>query len=205
MALKSQQIHRITAAITARAAHGTALVALDGRAGAGKTTLAAILAEHLGGPERATVVHGDDYLLPRPLPELLAMDTVAGYAGYFDWPRLRDHVLVPASGRAPADRESRRATAVTIPHGKVVIVEGVLTARPELAAYYDLRVFVDTSADLCLRRLYDRGRTPEREAWITRWRAVEEYYLATTRLHTRVDLTVRDGYRADPTPPLCTT
>ncbi|WP_424889048.1 uridine kinase family protein [Streptomyces sp. XH2] len=205
MAVKPQQIHRIVAAITARAVHDTALVALDGRAGAGKTTLATILAEHLGGPQRATVIHGDDYLLPRSLPERLAMDTVAGYAGYFDWPRLRDHVLMPLSGRPPADRASRPATVGTVPRGKIVIVEGVQTARPELAAYYDLRFFVDTSADLCLRRLHDRGRTPEWEAWITRWRAVEEYYLTTTHLHTRVDLTVHDGYLTDPTPPLRTT
>lgn len=58
-----------------------------------------------------------------------------------------------------------------------VIGEGVLTAWPELAGFYDLIVFVDTPSELCLRRVHARpDRRPHREAWLTRWRAVGEYY-----------------------------
>ncbi len=189
-----QEIDRVAAAITTRVTDGAALVAFDGRAGSGKTTLAAAVAEHLGGPARATVVHGDDFFRRMSVPARLAMGTVAGYAGYFDWQRLRDQVLMPLSRRTAARREADHQVRAAVPRGGgVVIVEGVQTARPELAGIYDLTVFVDTPAELCLRRLYDRGRDPERNAWIARWRTVEDYYLATTHLHTRVDLTVRGG------------
>ncbi|MYT30107.1 MULTISPECIES: hypothetical protein [unclassified Streptomyces] len=196
MTMPRQEIDRIAAAITARATHGVALVAFDGRAGAGKTTLAAAVAEHLGGPGRAAVVHGDDFFRPMPVPVRLAMSTAAGYAGYFDWQRLRDQVLVPlASGRTARHEPNGSVGSAPrqVPCSDVVIVEGVLTARPELAAFYDLSVLVETPAELCLRRLYRRGRGPERDAWIARWRAVEEHYLTTTRLHARVGLTVRGG------------
>ncbi|MFI0914632.1 uridine kinase [Streptomyces abikoensis] len=171
-------MRRIAEAVEGCAAEGggCVLAALDGRAGAGKSTLAALLAEHLGGTDRATVVHGDDFLRPMPDDRRFSLDTVEGYHGYFDWPRLRDQVLAPLTRGRPA-----RGT---------VIVEGVLTARPELAGFYDLTVFVDTPSEVCLQRLYARGRTPRREAWIARWRAVEEYYLTSTGLRERAHLTV---------------
>jgi len=75
--------------------------------------------------------------------------------------------------------------------GTMVIVEGVYTARPELAPYYHLTTYVDTPREICLRRMRARGENPEE--WIMRWRAAEDYYLHTTWPQTRVQLLVR-GY-----------
>lgn len=92
------------------------------------------------------------------------MDTVAGYAGYFDWQALRDEILLPGVGHADVTRPPFTAGTAD-----VVIVEGVLTTRPELEGHYDLTVFVDTPAQTCLRRQHERGKSPERRAWIARW------------------------------------
>ncbi|MFJ4526373.1 hypothetical protein ACIP4Y_36635 [Streptomyces sp. NPDC088810] len=39
-----------------------------------------------------------------------------------------------------------------------------------------------------LHRLHERGRSPQRQAWIARRRAVEEHYLSVTRPQERTRL-----------------
>ncbi|MFF2546111.1 hypothetical protein ACFVUY_26560 [Kitasatospora sp. NPDC058063] len=172
----------------------TRIVAIDGTGGSGKTTLAAAVAGHLDG---AVIVHVDDFYRPMPARERELLDAEQGYHRYFDWERLRDQVLIPlrddraaryqsydwASGQLGAWRE--------IASGTVVIVEGVYSARPELAHYYHFTAYVDTPRGVCLQRVRARGENPE--AWIGRWRAAEDHYVETTWPQTRAKLLVR-GY-----------
>ncbi|GAA2977425.1 hypothetical protein GCM10010519_10530 [Streptomyces lactacystinicus] len=172
----------------------TRIVAIDGTGGSGKTTLAAAVAGHLDG---AVIVHVDDFYRPMPDRERELLDAEQGYHRYFDWERLRDQVLIPlrddraaryqvydwTTGQLGAWRE--------IASGTVVIVEGVYSARPELARYYHFTAYVDTPRGVCLQRVRARGENPE--AWIRRWRAAEDHYVHTTWPQTRAKLLVR-GY-----------
>ncbi|MFH8387851.1 hypothetical protein ACH4E7_44445 [Kitasatospora sp. NPDC018058] len=72
-------VERIAAAVAERAGAGRVLVTLEGRAGAGKSTLAAAVAAYLGGPGHAVVVHGDDFFHPMPHHERLSMEPEEGY------------------------------------------------------------------------------------------------------------------------------
>lgn len=155
-------------------------VALDGRSGVGKSTLARQLADALA----ATLVDGDTFYaggttVRTDSPEERARDCIdwrrqravlealrdAGSASYrsFDWEAF--------DGRLESE-----ATVVTLEPSSVVIVEGVYSARPELADLFDLRVLLRVPDDVRLARLVAReqGLT----AWELQWHEAEAWYFA---------------------------
>ncbi|MFE0464763.1 uridine kinase [Kitasatospora sp. NPDC058965] len=122
------------------------LLTLTGGAGAGKTTLAEVLAATApAGP--AHVLHGDDYYFAGPDRGVWAPDE----AGV---PRL--DVGDPRS----VDAERLAAdTGAALAAGPVVIVDGLFARRvnaPRQARHRRLDVFVDVPADLRLARKIDR-------------------------------------------------
>jgi uridine kinase len=185
---------RVAAAARSRGSRGFALIAIDGMGGSGKSTLAAAVAL-LGS---AVVVHGDDFCRPMDADERAGLTPAQGYDRYFDWERLRDEVLTPlTTGRDAAYRcydWSTQAVATdatrTVERNGIVLVEGVYTARPELADHYDLVVYVETPPDESMRRLRARGDDHGPIDWEARWRLAEEHYLTTTRPRERADLVI---------------
>src|ERR1039458_2006977 len=90
--------------------------------------------------------------------ERLLLSPQEGYSQYFDWQRLRDQVLIPLASGSDAryqrydwpTGELAASELHHVPRSGVAIVEGVYTARPELAGYYDLTVLVEAPRDVCL-------------------------------------------------------
>lgn len=185
---------QVAAAAVDRSCEGLVLVAIDGMGGSGKSTLAAAVAELCG----AVVVHGDDFYRPMAAEDRAELSPEQGYHRYFDWQRLRREVLVPLAGRRVAEYQRYDWESGDLAVGEihrvdlfgVVVVEGVYVARPELAALYDLLVYVETPPEESLQRLRDRGHDHGPIDWATRWRLAEEHYLSVTRPRERVDLVV---------------
>ena len=138
-------------ACVADARPGPVVVALDGRSGAGKSTLASALALR----RSATVVPGDDFysstmaVLDAAALERLSDADVADQV--LDWRRLREQALAPLARGEPARYppydwqagDGRLGRPVELVPSDLVIVEGVYSARPELADLVDLAVLVD--------------------------------------------------------------
>jgi AAA domain-containing protein len=162
------------------------LVAIDGPAGAGKTTFAQRLAAELPAP----VVHVDDLLQGwRGMPSM--------------WPRLEEWVLGPLrSGRDAAYRiydwhaERFRDEWVPVPVPEVLILEGVGSARAAAAADLTLAVFVTADRDLRLTRGIERDGEALRGEWL-RWMAGEDAHFTADRTMARADLVV-DGSQEAP-------
>ena len=162
------------------------LVALDGRCGSGKTTLAAQLAERFPG---SRTIHTDDYYLP-PAQRVPGWETLP--CANMDLKRLRAEVLTPARAGQPFSyiayscREGAYLPPVSCQPARLVIVEGSYSHHPALADCYDLRVFVTCSKAEQTRRLQTRegARYP---AFAQRWIPLEEGYFAKFQIEQTVD------------------
>ena len=163
------------------------LVALDGRCGSGKTTLAAQLARQF--PQSITV-HTDDFYLP-PASRVANWEQIP--CANMDLERLRAQVLTPArAGQAIPYRAYSCRAGAYLPEQcfapqPLVIVEGSYSHHPALADCYDLRVFVTCSKAEQTRRLQARegARYP---AFAQRWIPLEEGYFAKYSIEESADL-----------------
>jgi uridine kinase len=134
------------------------IVAVDGRSGVGKSTLARTLAERV----EACVIEGDDFYAGGI--ELRADSAVARAAACIDWTRQRSVLQGLAAGREACWRafdwdafDGRlRDEPTWIGPRPIVILEGVYAARPELADLLDLRVALLAPDDVRLARLAAR-------------------------------------------------
>lgn len=158
------------------------VVAIDGRSGAGKTTVAGLLATCASDAgERVAVVATDD---------------VAWAAqALLDWDSfLIERVLTPARRREevclrPSTRPSDRFVpgAIEVPAGTtVVLVEGVGSARRALAPLLDRAVWVQSDLDVAFERgltrdcvLWNRTRDDAEAHW--------DAYLAEEIPHLSID------------------
>ena len=153
-----------------------ALVAIEGRGGAGKSTLARQLHDETG----ARVIAGDDFYRVMSETERRSLNDQEAYMQYVDWERLRTQVLEPLRNGKPARFERyhwhRNELGETMEFDAkgVIIVEGVYSFRPELRPFYDFSLFVDTPRNLSIERC--RKRPHDREFWIQRWAEVEDWY-----------------------------
>ena len=178
----------LSAALAQRPAQPLVL-ALDGRCGSGKTTMAAALAEQF--PD-SIVLHTDDFYLP-------PADRVPGWehipCANMDLTRLRDEVLRPAKAGKPVPyrayccREGTYRPAQLLPAQPLVILEGSYSHHPLLTDCETLRVFVTCSQAEQTRRL--RAREGARYAnFAARWIPLEEGYFAQYGIEERADFVV---------------
>lgn len=162
---------------------GQALILVDGRSGAGKSTFAGRLVRLLDG----ALVHTDD---------------ISWHHDAIDWAHLLvDEVITPwrrgeaVSYQPPGWVSQGRPGAVEVLPRPLLVVEGVGAGRAELAAGADLVVWVQSDRDTARRRGLTRdvelGRSPEEaEAFWDEWMLAEEPFLAADRPWSRASLIV---------------
>lgn len=162
-------------------AGGTRVVGIDGPAGSGKTTLAARLAEALGG---APVVHMDD-LYP-------------GWDGLAEAPaRLLEWVLEPLSRAEPAAYRrwdwgaGRYAEWHDVPPDPVLVVEGCGCGVRAAARHLSLLIWVQAPEAIRMRRGLQRDGATFAPHW-RRWAEQEQALFRAEQTRRRADLRI-DG------------
>lgn len=175
----------LAAKITAKpCAHPVRLIAVDGGAGAGKTTFAGHLAVALGGPP---VIPMDDFLAWDDLTEF--------------WPRMEEQVLKPLfQGKDPRyqkrdwvnDKDGRGLGEWRdVPFSKTVLIEGVGAARKALASRLAYSIWIEAPWETRLNRGIARDGEAVRDVWLG-WMEGEERFIQAQKAFQRADLVV-DG------------
>ena len=181
------------------------LIGVAGGSNSGKTTITTKLSE-LMGPDRLSLIKLDSYYVERS-HEPMEVRAAANYdhPDAFDWDLLNDHlaalsgggtVEVPVYDYAIHDRSDR---SEIVEATRVVVVEGILVLwEPRLRERFDLKIFVDTPADLrIIRRLRrdvaERGRTPESilDQYLDTVRPSHELFIEPSKRHA--DMIVPEG------------
>ena len=165
------------------------VLALDGRCGSGKTTLAAALAEQF--PASITL-HTDDFYLP-PARRVRGWEHIP--CANMDLTRLRSEALAPAYAgqpvpyRAYSCREGAYLPVQQLPARPLVLLEGSYSHHPLLADCETLRVFLTCSKAEQERRL--RAREGDRYPnFAARWIPLEEAYFAKYHIEETADFVV---------------
>lgn len=160
------------------------LIGVAGGTCSGKTTLSEQLAV-LAGADHLALIKLDSYYNAAHDKTLTERErTNYDHPDAFDWDLLNDHLAALTAGatvHVPVydfTIHDRTEEVRTVQPSPIVVLEGILVLwEPRLRARFDLRVFVDTEADLRLirrlqRDVVERGRTTD---------SIIQQYLTTVR------------------------
>jgi len=201
--MPSPAVDTVVAAI--RACSGSAhclVVAIDGRSGSGKSTVAEAVARAID----AVIVPCDDFFAAgvsdaewdRRTPAQRAADAI-------DWRRLKREALEPLRTGRPArwhafDFSAGPRRDGTYPLQRtptergpkpVVLLDGAYSARPELADVVDLTVLVEAAPTTRETRLAAREATDFLRQWHARWDPAEAYYFTHVCPPSTFDVVLR--------------
>jgi uridine kinase len=178
------------------------VVAIDGRSGSGKSTVAQALAPDIN----AAIVPDDDFFAANVsdiewdtrTPEQRAAEAI-------DWRRLKREAIEPLRAGRPAlwyalnlqagprsDGTFSLQEALTVLDPRpVVLLDGAYSARPELADVLDVRVPVEAVPYTRQARLEEREAPDILRRWHARWDAAEQHYFTRVRPPTAFDVVIR--------------
>ena len=177
------------------------VVALDGGSAAGKSTVAAMIANELG----AAVIQTDDFFAAEITDAEWDARTPAERArDAIDWRRVRAEALEPlragrtarwhafdfAAGVRPDGTYAMRTDVVERAPSTCIVLDGAYSTRPELADAIDLAVLIDVAVAVRHTRLSAREEQRWLAAWHKRWDAAEEHYFTHVRPPAAFDLVV---------------
>lgn len=170
------------------------LVALDGRSGAGKSSLASRVANEFD----AVIIEGDDFYAGGTPEQWDTMTPEQRAAHCIDWARQRQLLEALTAGSAatyrPYDWEVNDGTLagpVAVAPAAVVILEGAYSARPELSDLIDLRVLLNVDDPVRERRLRHREGEHYRAEWEARWASAEAHYFRAVMPPQAFDLVIQ--------------
>lgn len=172
---------------------GRCILALDGTAAAGKTTLAAALSRAIPA---SAVVHMDDFTMPfeKRFPGYFEAQLSNADIGRFD-----EEVLSPLRRGEQAVYRPYRChpeagflAPVVIPADvRCVIVEGAYCLHPALWDRYDLRALVLADPDTQRARILRRNGEAQLARFLDTWIPMERRHIDARQLADRCDLIIR--------------
>ncbi|MBQ8404194.1 MAG: hypothetical protein IJX55_07220 [Clostridia bacterium] len=162
------------------------VLAIDGGAASGKSTLAALLAEKYG----AETVHMDDFFLPH---ERKTPARLAEFDGNIDRERFAAEVL-PYISEAKTFSYGKYdcgagavLSQVQIGSSRLAVVEGVYSLSPYFTQSYDIKIMLTIDKEEQLARLKARCAPWQFEKFKTLWLPLEERYFTLGGISEKCD------------------
>lgn len=178
------------------------VVAIDGGSGAGKSTIASMIATELD----AAVIPLDDFFaadIPDHKWDEFTVEEKRKYV--LNWNRVRTDALSPLLQGKPARWYSFDFQSGLRPDGtygmekepkeskpaRVILIEGAYSSSPELADLVDFTILVDVPLEQRHARIALREDPVFLHQWHQRWDKVEEYFFSEIRPESSFDLVIR--------------
>lgn len=171
----------------------TMIIGIAGGTGSGKTTLTQHLKDHFG--ENVSVVYHDNYYKAHPnMPYEERCKLNYDHPDAFDTDLMVEDLKTLCAGQTIHSKDT-----VEVRPTKVVIVEGILIFHPkELRDLMDIKIFVDTDADVrilrrILRDVKERGRSLDSviSQYLNTVKPMHQQFVQPSRQYA--DIVVLDG------------
>ncbi len=149
------------------------IIAIDGNACGGKTTLGAYLKEKYD----ATLIHIDDFYKPRNKNLTLDLNSKEGNINY---PRFKNEIIDKLKdenliyNKFNCSKQELENPEV-LKLKPLIIIEGTYSLNPRLHRYYDASIFVEISDELQKNRLKKRNLNSY-DSFVNTWVKLERNY-----------------------------
>lgn len=172
------------------------VLAVDGRCGSGKTTLA----NYIAGQYRGSLIHMDDFFLR---PEQRTAERLVQPGGNIDYERFESEVLPHLRDETEEFSYSRydcslqRLTEqIRVSKKELIIVEGAYSCHPRFGNVYDFKIFLDIDEKEQHQRILKRNGKEMLVRFMDEWIPKEELYFRTFSIKEKCNL-VLDGGKSD--------
>ncbi len=168
------------------------ILAIDGRCGAGKTTLA----QYLSRRENYSVIPMDHFFLPF---ERRSIERLAAPGGNVDYERFESEVLLPLQKKEAFSyflydcKKQMLTEKKEVLPGRITIIEGSYSCHPKLEGYYDLKVFLTVDEREQLRRIEKRNGQEGLVMFREKWIPLEEKYFTFCQTMEKSDMQFDTG------------
>jgi uridine kinase len=199
----SELFRKIVDAIESRKGDGVFMVGIDGVDAAGKTTFAARLSEELKMRNNNVIEASmDGFHNPREIRYKMGKDSPEGYySDSFNVNAVKVLLIEPLTdGRLYQTQAFDYKTNLAIPFagtladpGAILVFEGVFSFGEDLRAFWDYKIYLDTSPEESLRRGVERdpGEKEEIERkYRVRYLTGQEIYKDEAMPHEAADIIV---------------
>ena len=185
------------------------IIGMAGGSGSGKTTIAEAVVDAVGDDFVALIQHDQYYRDQAEIPFEDRTKVNFDHPDSLETDLLVRHIETLRAGgsiQRPvydfSTHTRRTDETVKVDAERVIVIEGILVlAEPELRELMDLRIYVDTDADLRLMRrlrrdIIERGRTVDSvlTQYLTTVRPMHLQFVESSKRYA--DLIVPDGYNA---------
>lgn len=196
--VKSSLIQVINQAKTLLSQKDHAVLAIDGKSGAGKSTFSQKLAQNLS----VIVVNCDDFYSgpPKKGDELSwnSLSVQKKYNQVIDYKKIKKQVLKPLLKNKTAayypfnfkKGYGLSSKKIILKPQPVIILDGIYSARPELSSLVDLSVLVTYPEKPRRQRLLKREGKKFMSQWHQIWDKVEDYYFTKIKPKKSFDFIV---------------